>query len=70
MRVTGALLDGWMGIYTMCTTLIVTPDLLLLTELVSVTNSKHVSSQGEKLVILRYVNIIDVETGVKYVLWM
>jgi len=63
MRVT-----GWMGIYTMCTTLIVTPDLLLLTELVSVTNSKHVSSQGEKLVILRYVNIIDVETGVKYVL--
>ena len=67
MRVTGALLDGWMDIYTMCTTLIVTPDLLLLTELVSVTNSKHVSSQGEQLVILRYVNIIDVETGVKYV---
>jgi len=57
-----------MGIYTMCTTLIVTPDLLLLTELVSVTNSKHVSSQGETLVILRYVNIIDVETGVNYVL--
>ena len=57
-----------MGIYTMCTTLIVTPDLLLLTELVSVTNSKHVSSQGEKLVILRYVNIIDVEIGVKHVL--
>ena len=57
-----------MGIYTMCTTLIVTPDLLLLTELVSVTNSKHVSSQGEKLVILRYVNINDVEIGVKYVL--
>ena len=57
-----------MGIYTMCTTLIVTPDLLLLTELVSVTNSKHVSSQGEKLVILRYVNIKNVEIGVKYVL--
>ena len=57
-----------MGIYTMCTTLIVTPDLLLLTELVSVTNSKHVSSQGEKLVILSYVNIIDVEIGVKHVL--
>ena len=33
MRVTGALLDGWMGIYEMCTELIVTPYLLLLTEL-------------------------------------
>jgi len=48
MRVTGALLDGRMGIYEMCTELIVTPDLLLLTErTASVTNSKHVSSQGK-----------------------